>query len=80
MTPLAAIWEIDLHGKSVYQARVAIDSALRKADGGVYRLRLIHGYFHGSALKELAEAYAAHPKVRALRSINPGCTDLILRE
>lgn len=42
MTPLAAIWEIDLHGKSVYQARVAIDSALR--------------------------------------SINPGCTDLILRE
>ena len=31
-------------------------------------------------VKELAEAYAAHPKVRALRSINPGCTDLILRE
>ena len=37
------IMELDLHGKNAYQARVAIDAALRRAGGGVYRLRLIHG-------------------------------------
>lgn len=40
------IMELDLHGKNAYQARVAIDAALRRASSGVYRLRLIHGY-HG---------------------------------
>ena len=38
------IIELDLHGKNAYQARVAIDAALRRCDGGVYRLRLIAGH------------------------------------
>mgnify|MGYP007079133472 CR=1 FL=1 len=48
-------------GKNAYQARVAIDAALRRASSGVYRLRLIHGYHGGTALRDLCREYAGHP-------------------
>ena len=38
------IWELDLHGMTTVQAKVAVDAALRRCDKSVYRLRLIHGY------------------------------------
>lgn len=78
--PQPGIVEIDLHGKNAYQARIALDSALRRADGSVYRLRVIHGYQGGQALKSLVREYEGHPRVRGLKMVNPGCTDLILRE
>lgn len=73
------IMELDLHGKNAYQARVAIDAALRRAGGGVYRLRLIHGYHGGTALRDLCREYAGHPRVLRLVA-SPGSTDLVLRE
>ena len=78
--PQPGVVEIDLHGKNVYKARIALDSALRRADGSVYRLRVIHGYQGGQALKGLVQEYERHPRVRRLRAANPGCTELILRE
>ena len=48
-----SILEIDLHGRNAYQARVAIDAALRRASAGVYRIRVIHGCNSGTALREL---------------------------
>lgn len=78
--PMPAILEVDLHGKNAYQARNALDSALRRADASVYRVRAIHGYQGGQILKELVMEYGQHPRVKALKAINPGCTDLILRE
>lgn len=65
--------------KNAYQARVAIDAALRRAGGGVYRLRLIHGYHGGTALRDLCREYAGHPRVLRLVA-SPGSTDLVLRE
>ena len=73
------IMELDLHGKNTYQARVAIDAALRRCGGGVYRLRLIHGYHSGTALRDLCREYAGHPRVLRLVA-SPGSTDLVLRE
>ena len=73
------IMELDLHGKNAYQARVAIDAALRRASSGVYRLRLIHGYHGGTALRDLCREYAGHPRVLRLVA-RPGSTDLVLRE
>lgn len=73
------IMELDLHGKNAYQARVAIDAALRRASSGVYRLRLIHGYHGGTALRDLCREYAGHPRVLRLVA-SPGSTDLVLRE
>ena len=77
--PMPALWEVDLHGKNAYQAKVFLDSALKRADASVYRIRVIHGYLGGQMLKELTAQYRAHPRVKALKETNPGCTDLILR-
>ncbi len=59
-----------------------MNAALRRATAADYRLRVVHGYRGGSALKEmLLEEYAGHPKViRIERSLNEGQTDLVLRE
>ena len=70
---------IDLHGLTCSQAQVTIDAALRRASGGVYRLRLIHGYHGGTALRDLCREYAGHPRVLRLVA-SPGSTDLVLRE
>ena len=76
-----AIVEMDLHGKNVYQARIAINAALRRVSGGVCRLRLIHGCHGGSALRDMILAeYPLHPRVKRLASMGDGITDLILRE
>ena len=78
----AGIWEIDLHGKNEYQARVAVDAALRRAKAGTYRIRCIHGHHGGTALRDmLRRDYAKHPGVRRIETgLGPGVTDLVLRE
>ena len=78
---LASVIMVDLHGKTAAQSRVAIDAALKRADGGVYRVRLIHGHRLGTALKEMIFAeYAHREKVLRLEPVNDGTTDLVLRE
>lgn len=76
------IVEIDLHGYTTAQARILIDARLRQADKSVYRLRLIHGYHGGTALRDhIRYAYAKNPKVLRIEcGLNPGETDLVLRE
>ena len=54
-------------------------AALRRCGGGVYRLRLIHGYHGGTALRDLCREYARHPRVLRLVA-SSGSTDLVLRE
>ena len=77
-----AFQELDVHNMTRVQAVTAIDAALRRADAGVYRLRIIHGYHGGTALRDAVRSrYAAHPKVKRIElGLNPGETDLILRE
>ena len=77
----AGVVEVDLHGKNLYQARVALEAALRRADRGVYRLRVIHGWHGGDSLRRLVrEEYAAHPKVLRTEERGAGATELVLRE
>ena len=73
---------LDLHGMTCYQAQVAIDAALRRTGGSVYRVQLIHGYHGGTELRAMIRrVYARHPKVLRLElGLNPGTTDLVLRE
>ena len=77
----AGILELDIHGMNQHQARVYIDSRLKKA-GGIYRLRVIHGDHNGTELKDMIRRqYKSHPKVLRLElGLNPGITDLVLRE
>ncbi|NCB30723.1 MAG: hypothetical protein EOM66_04875 [Clostridia bacterium] len=76
-----AVLVLDLHGKNVYQARIALEAALRRR-GGAYRLRVIHGYGHNTRLRDMIWAeYACHPAILRLEAgENPGQTDLVLRE
>ena len=78
----AGILELDLHGRNTYQAKIAIDSALKRAKAGTYRIRLIHGYHGGTALRDLIRAqYRSHPRILRMElGLNPGETDLVLRE
>ena len=73
---------VDLHGKTVYQAKVTVDALLRRAGVGTYRLRLVHGCHGGTALRDfIREEYRRHPRVkRLLPSPDGGATELVLRE
>ena len=79
---MTAFQEVDVHNMTKVQAITAIDAALRRANAGVYRIRVIHGYHGGTVLRDAVRAhYAKHPKVRRIElGLNPGETDLILRE
>ena len=76
-----SVIQLDIHGMNRYQAKVAIDAALRRSKG-VYRIRVIHGGNHNTVLRDMiAEEYAAHPLVlRIERGANGGQSDLVLRE
>ena len=77
-----SVIELDLHGRNVYQAQIAVDAALRRASAATYRIRIVHGWNAGTALRDFVrEEYARHPKVRRVaQGTNPGVTELILRE
>lgn len=79
---MAAFEEIDVHNMTRQQALAAVDAKLRRCKGDVYRLRVVHGYHGGTVLRDAVRRhYAAHEKViRVELGLNPGETDLILRE
>lgn len=74
--------EIDVHNMTRAQALAAIDARLRRTPPSVYRLRVIHGYHSGTALRDAVRAtYRKHPGVKRIElGLNPGETDLVLRE
>ena len=78
----AGVWGLELHGKNEYQARIAIDATLRRAKGDTCRIRCIHGYHGGTALRDMIRReYAGHPRVLRLETgAGAGITDLVLRE
>lgn len=77
----AAVVQLDIHGMNRYQAKVAIDAALRRSKG-VYRIRIIHGGNHNTVLRDMIEEeYASHPSVLRIEGgANAGQSDLVLRE
>ena len=76
-----SIVEIDVHNMTLYQAKIAIDSKLRRSKGA-YRVRVIHGYHGGTVLRDaIRRDYAKHPQVKRIElGLNMGETDLVLRE
>ena len=77
-----SIVELDLHGRNIYQSRISLDAALRRANSATCRIRVIHGSNSGTAIRDfIREEYTRHPKVRRVaQGANPGITELILRE
>ena len=61
--------------------RYLIEAALRRCGGSVYRLRLIHGYRGGTAIRDMLwTVYNKRSQVKRLVSISEGVTELVLRE
>ena len=79
---MAAFDEIDVHNMTREQMIVAVDARLRRATSATYRIRVIHGYHGGTVLRDtVRKHYAHHPKVKRIEiGLNPGETDLVLRE
>lgn len=82
MSTINGIAELDLHGMTQYQAKIAIDSALKRSGRGTYRIRLIHGYNLGTNLRDMIRReYRSHPKILRIElGLNQGITELVLRE
>lgn len=78
----SAFQEIDVHNMNKTQALTAIDAKLKRADGSVYQLRVIHGFHGGTVLRDAVRAhYRNHPKVKRIElGLNQGETTLILRD
>ena len=78
----APIVTIDLHGLFQDEAIKVIDKALKEADGGTYRIKLIHGYHRGTSLKDMImDEYRYDSKVLRIEpGENMGTTILVLRE
>ena len=71
---------LDMHGKTQYQAKIALEAQLRRSRG-IYRIHVVHGYHNGTALRDLVrQEYAAHPRVLRVEAVSDSATDLILRE
>ena len=79
---ISSFQQVDVHGMNKVQAFAAIDAILRRANASVYTVRVIHGYHNGTVLRDsILKRYKDHPKVKRVElGLNPGETDLILRE
>lgn len=73
---------VDLHGKNIFQSKTILNSVIRKARSGVYRICVIHGFNNGTILRDMIlEEYTNHPKVlRVESSGNSGETILVLKD
>ena len=80
--PTGGTVEIDVHGMTKYQAKIYIESAINKAGRSVYRIRVIHGYHRGTELRDMVRREMKNNKkvLRIKMGLNPGETDLVLRE
>lgn len=74
--------EIDIHGMQRKQAKIYIDSILKKVGKNVFRIEIIHGFHGGSALCDMVRStYKNNPKVKRIElGLNNGATTLVLRE
>lgn len=78
----AGIQEIDIHGMTKRQAKALLENRVMRAGNGVYRIRVIHGYRGGTELRDMVRGELARNKkvLRIEVGLNPGETDLVLRE
>ncbi len=74
--------EIDVHGYTQSEAKTRIMQILDSADKNIYMIKIIHGYRHGTALRNMIRKnFKKHPRVKRIEfGLNQGVTELILRE
>ncbi len=80
--PQSGIVEIDVHGLTKHQAKACIEQKIKNATKSTYRIRVIHGFHGGTELRNMIRNdFKKHPKVKRIElGLNPGNTDLVIRE
>ena len=65
-----------------YQAKVKIQSILKKVNQSHYIIRVIHGYRNGTVLRDMIRReFRSHPKIKRIElSMNQGITDIVLKD
>ncbi|MCD7809720.1 MAG: Smr/MutS family protein [Erysipelotrichaceae bacterium] len=74
--------EIDVHGFTQSEAKTRIMQILNSADKNIYMIRIIHGYHHGTALRNMIRKnFKKHPRLKRTEfGLNQGGTELIYWE
>lgn len=77
----SGIIEIDVHGMNQSQVKTLMNKTLKDAKQNVSMIRVIHGYQHGTAIRQmLRRQYRTHPRVKHIvLSLNPGITEFVLK-
>ena len=74
--------ELDLHGTRIpIRRRSRWTPPCAAPATGTYRLRLIHGYRGGTAIRDMLWlTYGRRSQVKRMVSVSEGVTELVLRE
>lgn len=79
-----SIIELDVHGLNVEQAIRKIEGVIASADGGVYRVKVIHGYNRGTNIRQAVYREFGNGLDRRVSRVipgeNQGITEIVLRE
>ena len=78
----SSIITIDVSGIGKEDAKRERKEKIRRKTSAVYRIRVIHGYHSGTALRDMIRReYGKNTKVKRIEfGMNQGETDLVLRE
>ena len=72
----------DLHGLTVDEARIRLESAVQNAGSGVYTIIAVHGYRGGTAIRDMIYwKFRSNPGVLRIEpGEQPGETRIVLKE
>jgi DNA-nicking Smr family endonuclease len=70
---------VDLHGLTVYEAKMVLDRFMERLPKGVLEVAVIHGYQSGVRLRTFVNKYEHHKVIGKLKTINPGETLFVIK-
>ncbi len=70
---------VDLHGLTVYEAKMVLDRYLNRLPKGVTEVAVIHGYQSGVRLRTFVNTYEHHKVTGKIKTMNPGETIFIIK-
>lgn len=70
---------VDLHGLTVYEAKMVLDRFLDRLPRDVNEVSVIHGYQSGVRLRTFVNKYEHHKVISKIKTMNPGETIFVIK-
>ncbi len=81
MKPSPTVMEVDIHGLMAADAKARLEHLLSHAGPQVQEVVVIHGYSHGTVLRDMVRTQLKHPRIQSkLISLNQGQTRILLKK